>query len=86
MMTHASPSGIPCIEVVELVRDYLDGALDPELRERVERHLAVCPPCLTYIEQIRQTAVAVGELAVDSLDPAVVEELEAAFRDFHRPR
>ncbi len=47
---------VMCRQVVELVTDYLEGALPPELNEAVERHLALCPPCVEYIEQIRLTA------------------------------
>src|SRR3712207_7996415 len=31
---------IPCQEVVELVTDYLEGVLDPEMTAEVEAHLA----------------------------------------------
>ena len=40
---------IPCNLVVELLTDYLDGALDPVTAERVESHLVQCPPCVTYL-------------------------------------
>jgi anti-sigma factor RsiW len=59
------PGGISCREVVELVTDYLDGALDSETRARFEAHLELCGPCVEYVEQIRTTsrlaAVAVAE-------------------------
>jgi predicted anti-sigma-YlaC factor YlaD len=50
------PGGISCREVVEIVTDYLDGALPPDVVARLEEHLEVCDPCRLYIEQIRQTA------------------------------
>jgi anti-sigma factor RsiW len=81
-----SPEHIPCIEVVELVSDYLDGNLDPETRERVAAHLELCPPCVTYVEQVRQTVGALARLPADALPESAVTELEAAFRDFHRQR
>lgn len=76
--------GLPCIEVVELVSDYLDGELDPETRRRVEEHLALCPPCRVYIEQVRATVRALGRLPADGLPDNAVEELEAAFAAFRR--
>ena len=37
------PGGISCKEVVELITAYLDGALSPELAERVRVHLELHP-------------------------------------------
>lgn len=79
-----SEEHIPCIEVVELVSDYLDDALDPETRRRVEAHLELCPPCVTYVEQVRETVAALGRVPDDALPDGAVSELEAAFRAFHR--
>jgi anti-sigma factor RsiW len=76
---------LPCIEVVELVSDYLEGTLDADTRRRVEEHLALCPPCVTYVEQVRATVAALGRLEpAEALSPEAVSELEAAFREFHR--
>jgi anti-sigma factor RsiW len=78
--------GLPCIEVVELVSDYLDDELDPETRRRGEEHLALCPPCRIYVEQVRETVEALGELPDGALPEEAVAELEAAFREFPRRR
>jgi predicted anti-sigma-YlaC factor YlaD len=77
---------LPCIEVVELVSDYLEGTLDPETERRVAEHLDLCPPCVTYVEQVRATVSMLGRLPEDALAPEAVSELEAAFREFHRAR
>jgi anti-sigma factor RsiW len=80
-----SEAGLPCIEVVELVSDYLDGNLDAAMARRVAEHLELCPPCVTYVEQVRETVKALGRLPDSSLSPLAVAELEGAFRDLHRP-
>ncbi len=77
---------IPCIEIVELVSDYLEGELDGETARRVEHHLALCPACETYVEQIRETIRLTGALPRDGLDPRAVADLEAAFRSFRPAR
>ena len=41
--------------VVELVTDYLEGALSATERERFDEHIAGCPYCEIYLEQMRQT-------------------------------
>ena len=40
---------LPCVHVVELLTDYLEGALDPATTARVDAHLAVCEPCTIYL-------------------------------------
>ena len=75
---------IPCIEIVELVSDYLEGELDAESARRVEEHLALCPPCVTYVQQLRQTVALTGEIPADTLNARAIADLEAAFGDFHR--
>jgi Putative zinc-finger len=75
---------LDCVEVVELVTDYLEGALDPETAARVSAHLAECPGCEEYVRQIRETARSVGYLPVERLSEQARNDLLAAFRDFRR--
>lgn len=70
-----------CREVVELVTEYLEGQLTPADRERFEMHLAVCDPCVTYLEQIRLTIDAVGSLDESQIPADQRTELIAAFRE-----
>jgi anti-sigma factor RsiW len=44
-----------CQELVELVTDYLEGALPPDDAERFEAHVASCEGCETYVEQMKST-------------------------------
>jgi anti-sigma factor RsiW len=73
----------PCATFVEMVTDYLDGTIPPDLRARVEAHLSVCPGCTSILEQIRQVirlAGRLGEEDVEALADAEREQLMAAFR------
>jgi anti-sigma factor RsiW len=72
---------VVCRQVVELVTDYLEGALPSDLRAAVERHLELCPPCQTYIAQMRATAASLRDVPVESLHPRARAELVAAFRE-----
>ena len=76
---------LPCAHVVELLTDYLDGALDPVTTARVDAHLAVCEPCTIYLDQLRTTITDLGTLPAPTLPPDTVTALEAAFRDLHPP-
>jgi anti-sigma factor RsiW len=73
---------LTCRELVELVTDYLEGALPPGDVERFERHLAICPGCTTYVEQIRETVRQTGRLREDDLEPAARDALLAQFRNW----
>ena len=69
-----------CDEVVELVTDYLEGAMPDEDRTRFELHLVACEPCDLYLDQMRETIRAVGRLSPADTDPAGLEALLHAFR------
>jgi anti-sigma factor RsiW len=71
---------LTCREVVELVNDYLEGAMAPPDRARFELHLDDCPHCVTYLEQMRVAVALVGRLRDDELDDDVRGELMRAFR------
>jgi anti-sigma factor RsiW len=75
---------VVCRQVVELVTDYLEGALPARLRDAVERHLDLCPPCVVYVEQMRTTAAALRDVPVESIDANTRAELVSAFRDLIR--
>jgi anti-sigma factor RsiW len=68
--------------MVELVTDYLEGALADGDRARFEAHLGSCENCTAYVEQMRLTIRLTGELGPEALAPDVERELLAAFRDW----
>ena len=74
---------LACQELVELVTDYLEGALAPCRRARFEQHLAACPFCVTYVEQIRQIIKTASAVAPQRLSPATQQRLLRAFRGWH---
>ena len=40
---------IVCVSGVELLMEYMEGALAPELRAAIEAHVAACPRCEAFI-------------------------------------
>jgi anti-sigma factor RsiW len=67
---------------VELVSDYVDDRLPVRERLRFEEHLAVCGPCRSYFDQMRDTIRLTGELREEALDPALKDAAVEAFRDW----
>jgi len=73
---------MPCRELVEVITDYLEGALPERDRIRFEEHLEVCSACRLYVEQFEAVIRTVGRITEEQLDPGFREGLVAAFRDF----
>jgi anti-sigma factor RsiW len=71
---------IDCNELVEIVTDYLEGALDADTYRRFTEHLELCDGCDTYVEQMRDTVRLAGTLQQDALRPDMRDKLLAAFR------
>lgn len=75
---------LTCADIVKLVTDYLEGRLTPGERLRFEGHVAICPPCRSYLDQMRTTVELVGNLREEDVPPELEEHLVAAFRDWKR--
>ena len=80
----ADPGDLTCQELVELVTDYLEGALSPEEARRFAAHLDDCDSCLDYLAQMRQMIAALGRLGEADVAPAARTRLLATFRDWKR--
>jgi anti-sigma factor RsiW len=78
------PTDLTCRELVEVVTDYLEGALAPAEAARVEAHLAGCRHCRAYLEQMRLTLAALGRLTESDVAPDAEEALLRAFRGWKR--
>ena len=51
-----------CREFADFMADYLSGELLPETTAQFEHHLTVCPNCVAYLSNYRQT-VSLGRHA-----------------------
>ena len=71
-----------CQELVELVTDYLEGALAPADRRRFEDHLGECDGCSEYLSQFRRTIELTGALTPDDLTPEAESALLEVFRSW----
>ena len=69
-----------CQQVVEMVTDYLEGALSATDRARFETHLAGCPHCTEYLAQIRETIRLAGRITPEDLSPEMRTDLTQLYR------
>ena len=79
----------PCNLFVELVTEYLDGALPADETARLEAHLEICGGCVGVLEQFRAIVTITGHLAeadVDALTDAQREPVMTAFREWAAQR
>ena len=73
---------IVCRQAVELVTDYLEGALSGRERARFVAHLRDCPHCTEYLRQMRTTIDVAGKVTPRSLTPKARRELVALYREW----
>ncbi|WBB58544.1 zf-HC2 domain-containing protein [Streptomyces sp. WMMC500] len=73
-----------CAEFVDLVTEFLDGALPPQEEMRFVEHIALCDGCETYLGQFRQTIATLGELPAESIPGEAREQLLTAFKDWRQ--
>ena len=79
-----SQGALTCHEVVELITDYLEDALPPHDRRRVEEHLAICDGCTAYLDQMRETIRLTGMLTEEQIPEDQKQPLLEAFRTWTR--
>jgi len=73
---------LTCLELVELVSDYIEGAMPEAERARFERHLARCTGCRNYLDQMQRTIRVLGRLTEGDIVPVARDDLLDLFRDW----
>lgn len=58
---------ITCRELTDFIADYLDGRLEADQRREFDRHLAVCPSCVNYLDAYKAT-IALGKQSLAPSD------------------
>jgi predicted anti-sigma-YlaC factor YlaD len=76
---------LTCRELVEIVTDYLEGAMELEERIRFEKHLVLCDGCAIYVEQMRDVISLTGSLREEHVPENAREALLDAFRSWRNP-
>lgn len=79
-----SDDDLSCRELVDLVTEYLEGAMDPQRRAVFEEHAEACPACLEHLEQIKLTVRATGSVRRDDISREARDTLLEQFRGWKR--
>jgi anti-sigma factor RsiW len=56
-------SHLSCRQVVELITDFLEDALEPAARADFDAHVAGCDGCPIYLDQMRATVALLRSLS-----------------------
>ena len=57
--------------ILDALLDYEDGTMSGPVREDFERHLALCPPCLKFLDSYRATGRALTHLKPREIPPTL---------------
>ena len=67
---------------VELLMDYLEGVLPPDLRAALEAHVAGCERCAAFVASYRETP----RILRDATTMTLPDDIEASLKAFLRAR
>ncbi|HWS15085.1 MAG TPA: zf-HC2 domain-containing protein, partial [Candidatus Methylomirabilis sp.] len=72
-----------CKELAYMLADYFDGSMDPQLREELDTHIAMCEPCMIFTKTYLATSDKTRQLRKDieyKIPPEVRNRLETFVR------
>lgn len=72
---------ISCVEVWRELSNYIDGAIDPELRLRMEEHFKGCEHCTAILDGTRNVVRLVGDGRAFDLPAGFSERLKRRLQD-----
>lgn len=75
---------IACASGVELLMEYLEGALSPDERATIEEHVAGCPRCVAFIASYQETPRILRDATAMAMPADLQESLLAALRAHRR--
>lgn len=79
-----SAQKLSCKEIFEMLSQYLDRELPPEVCDCMETHIQGCPPCVDFVKTLEKTVRICRDLQAQqkpaAISPALREELKAAYQ------
>lgn len=72
---------ISCVEVWRELSNYIDDAVDPELRARMEEHFKGCEHCTAILDGSRNVVRLVGDGRTFDLPAGFSERLKKRLQD-----
>ncbi len=79
-------SGVTCASGVELLMEFLEGTLPPDVSAGLGAHVAACPRCTAFVASYRETPRILREATATPPPPELEESLLAFLRARRRER
>jgi len=77
---------VRCVEFVESVTDWMEGALTDDERVALEEHLTICPHCTEYLAQLRLSSAVLRAADRTTREAPPPEARQALLEAFRRRR
>lgn len=71
---------LACASGVDLIMDYLEGLLAPDVRAAIEAHVAGCQRCAAFLESYRATPEILRRATAETIPADLSESLLASLR------
>ena len=71
---------VECKHVWDYISDFIDGTLDPLVREQVQKHLEHCEICSAILDSTRNILILTADDRVFELPVGFSERLHARLR------
>lgn len=71
---------IVCMSGVELLMEYLEGTLAPDVRTAIEAHVAGCPRCVAFVASYKETPRILRDATTIEMPADLQSSLLAALR------
>jgi anti-sigma factor RsiW len=72
---------ISCVEVWRELSNYIDGAVDPDLRLRMEEHFKTCEHCTAVLDGMRNVVCLVGDSRAFDLPAGFSDRLKKRLQE-----
>ena len=69
-----------CQKAIDLLSDYLEGAISEDARAHLQSHFKDCPPCLEFFESYRKTSTLCRKSLMKTAPSDVVDRLKTFLR------
>lgn len=70
-----------CHDYISGLNDYLDGAIDPELCEEIEKHIGQCENCRIMVDTLKQTVTLCREGRPEKLPEKLEKKLNNMLKE-----
>ncbi|GAB4369338.1 MAG: hypothetical protein Kow00128_15500 [Deltaproteobacteria bacterium] len=64
-----------CKELTSLLEDYLDGTMEETLKQELDAHIAMCEPCLNFLDSYDKTRNLCRQVTLEEIPPEFRERL-----------